>query len=120
MPASIGPGCFTSSPGVKSLLIRYTCTALGLLNATRMFSEGMSVVIWIGRVGSRIASPCFVSAPLAGSMRKAGTGCSVPPGPYPDALLLVATYRYCRETCCHADCTPPGRGALGGSVTGAP
>src|SRR5207245_10861849 len=71
-PASIEPGCFTSSPGVKSGLIRYTRNALGLLNATRMFSEGMSVVMWIGRVGSRIASPCLVRAPLAGAARDAG------------------------------------------------
>jgi len=64
-----------------------------------MFSEGMSVVMWIGRVGSRIASPCLVSAPLAGSMRKRGDVMLSPAGPYPDALLLVATYRYRRETC---------------------
>src|SRR5206468_11299329 len=99
MPASIEPGCFTSSPGVKSGLIRYTRSALGLLNATRMLSEGMSVVMWIARVGSRIASPCLVSAPLAGSMRTAVTGCSVAAGPYLDALLLVATYRYRRDAC---------------------
>jgi hypothetical protein len=73
MPASIGPGCFTSSPGVKSALIRYTRSALGLLKATRMFSEGMSVVMWIGRVGSVIGSPCLVIAPVAGSMRSAVT-----------------------------------------------
>jgi hypothetical protein len=73
MPASIGPGCFTSSPGVKSGLTRYTRSALGLLNATRRFSDAMSVVMWIGRVGSRIASPCFVSAPVAGSMPNAVT-----------------------------------------------
>src|SRR5438093_5847235 len=42
-----------------------------MLVATRMFSDGMSVHMWIGRVGSRIASPCFVSAPLTGSMRNA-------------------------------------------------
>jgi len=59
--------------GVKSWLMRYTRSALGLLVATRMFSDGMSVHMWIGRVGSRIASPCFVSAPLTGSMRNAVT-----------------------------------------------
>ena len=36
-------------------------------------SEGMSVVRWMGRVGSRIGAPCGVSAPLAGSMRRAVT-----------------------------------------------
>src|SRR5262249_13113876 len=40
MPASIAPGCFSSSPGVKSGLIRYTRNALELLNATRMVSDG--------------------------------------------------------------------------------
>src|SRR2546422_2610751 len=106
MPASIEPDCFTSSPGVKSGLIRYTRSALGLLNATRMFSDGMSVLMWIGRVGSRIASPCFVSVPLAGSMRKAGAWGSVPPRPDPGALLLGATDRYRRETHSQAECTP--------------
>src|SRR5438128_12467423 len=120
MPASIGPGCFTSSPGVKSGLIRYTRNALGLLNATRMFSEGMSVVMWIGRVGSGIASPCLVSAPLAGSMRNAVTRCSVPAGPYPDALLLVATDRYRRETCGQPYCTPAGRVTVARLVSSAP
>src|SRR5262249_62288427 len=112
MPASIGPGWPTSSPGVKSLLMRYTRRALGLLNATRMFSDGMSVVMWIGRVGSRIASPCLVSAPLAGSMRSAGTWCSGPAGPSPDALPLVATYRDRRETCGHAEYTLAGGGTV--------
>src|SRR2546422_11502965 len=69
--------------------------------------------MWIGRVGRRFACPCFVSAPLAGSMRNAGTWCSVPAGPYPDALLLVATYRYRRETGGQAYCTPAGRGTVG-------
>jgi hypothetical protein len=46
---------------------------LGLLNATRMCSDGMSVVMWIGRVGSRIGSPCFVNAPLAESILNAVT-----------------------------------------------
>src|SRR5262249_20768858 len=100
--------------------MRYTRSALGLLNATRMFSEGMSVVMWIGRVGSRIASPCLVSAPLAGSMRNAVTWCSVPAGPYPDALLLGATYRYRRETGGQAYCTLAGRVTVARFVSAAP
>src|SRR2546426_8702546 len=110
MPASIGPPCFTSSPGVKSWLIRYTRSALGLMNATRMFSDGMSVLMWIGRVGSRIASPCFVSASLAGSMRNAVGGGLVPPGPYPDPLLVVHMSRKPPETVGQGDFHPAGRG----------
>jgi hypothetical protein len=71
--ASIGPGCLTSSPGLKSLLTRYTRTALGLLNATNIFSEGKSVLMWMGRIGNRIGTPCAVSAPLVGSMLNAVT-----------------------------------------------
>jgi len=78
MPASIGLGWVTSSPGVKSCLMRYMRTALGLLNATRMFSDGMSVLMWIGRIGSRIGAPCGLRAPVAGSMLNAVTWCSVP------------------------------------------
>ena len=73
MPASMGPGCVTSSPGVKSLLMRYTRTALGLLNATKIFSDGISVLMWMGRVGNRTGAPCGVRAPLAGSMLNAVT-----------------------------------------------
>src|SRR4029434_5914140 len=120
MPASIAPGCFTSSPGVKSGLIRYKRHALGLLNATRIFSEGMSVVMWIGRVGSRIASPCLVSAPLAGAVREAVARCSGPDAPYADSLLLVATYRYRRETCGQAYCTPAGRVTVARLISAAP
>src|SRR5207249_8335259 len=120
MPASMGPGCFTFSPGVKSWLMRYTRSALGLLVATRMFSDGMSVHMWIGRVGNGIASPCFVSAPLTGSMRNAVTWCSVPAVPYPDALLLVATYRYRREMCGQAYCTLAGRVTVARLVSAAP
>ena len=52
----------------------------------------MSLVMWIGRVGSAIGSPCGISAPEAGSMRKAVTLCLWPTGPpIPDALSLDAT-----------------------------
>ena len=53
--------------------MRYTRTPLGLLKATSRCSDGMSVVIWIGRVGSAIGSPWGDSAPEAGSMLNAVT-----------------------------------------------
>src|SRR6266481_186896 len=86
-------------------------SALGLLNATSTYRDGISVVIWMGRVGNRIGLPCGASAPEAGSIRNALTWCSVPTGPVPGALLLEATYRYRPEACGHAYCT------LAGSVT---
>jgi len=73
MPASIGPGCFTSSLGEKSLLMRKTRTPLGLLKATRMCSDAMSRLQWIGRTGSGIEAPCLLSAPVAGSIARAVT-----------------------------------------------
>ena len=73
---------------------------LGLLNATRMYSDGMSVVMWIGRVGSGIGAPCGDSAPEAGSIASAVTWWLLPTRPpVPEALSLDATYRIGREAC---------------------
>ena len=73
MPGSISSGWGTSAPGLMSGLIRYTFSPLGLLNATRMCSDGMSKVMWIGRVGSAIVAPCGERAPEAGSICQAVT-----------------------------------------------
>ena len=54
-------------------MTRYTLSPLGLLNATKRCVEGISVVMWIGRVGSAIGAPYGDSAPVAGSMRNAVT-----------------------------------------------
>ncbi len=52
----------------------------------------MSLVMWIGRVGNSIGSPCGLKAPVAGSMRKALTWCRCPTAPpIPEALSLDAT-----------------------------
>ena len=64
--------------------------ALGLLNATSTCSLGMSVAIWMGRVGSGIGAPCGDNAPLARSMRSALTWWLAPAAPMPEALSLVA------------------------------
>ena len=109
MPGSTGPGCGTSAPAVPSALMRYTRSALGLLNATSAYSDGMSVDMWIGRVGSTTGSPCGDSAPLAGSMRNAFRWCFCPAAPMPDAPSLVATYRNRRDACGQAYCTLAGR-----------
>ena len=55
-----------------------------------MKRDGMSVAMWIGRVGNGIGVPCGASAPVAGSMRSAVTWCVLPAAPMPDALSLVA------------------------------
>jgi hypothetical protein len=63
-----------------------------LLNATNKLREGISLVMWIGRVGNAIGVPCGARAPVAGSMRSALTWCLSPTTPpMPDALLLDAT-----------------------------
>ena len=54
MPASMVPGCFTSSPGVDVLVDAVDAHGTRVVKATRMFSDGMSVLRWIGRCGSRI------------------------------------------------------------------
>jgi hypothetical protein len=61
-----------------------------LLNATSTCSLGMSVAMWMGRVGSGIGAPCSDSAPVALSIRIAETWWLAPAGPMPEALSLVA------------------------------
>jgi hypothetical protein len=54
-------------PGVKSRLMRYMRTALGLLNATRTFSDGMSVLM----IGARqLYGAPWRRSPSRGSMLK--------------------------------------------------
>jgi len=67
-----------------------------LLKATSRCSEGISVVMWIGRVGSGMGSPCALSAPEAASTRSAVTWCVLPADPIPGALSLEATKRMAR------------------------
>jgi hypothetical protein len=57
-----------------------------------MCSDGMSSVMWIGRVGKATPSPCGDNAPVSGSMCQAVTWCFVPvKPPTPEALSLDAT-----------------------------
>src|SRR5260370_7162302 len=78
-------------------------------------------VLWgAGRGGRGGAARFLGGAPGGGRRRTAVAGCAVPAGPYPDALLLVATYRYRRETCGQAYCTAAGRVTVARLVSAAP